>query len=375
MRLGGGPDNAGPPPYFMKIYSYLTILCFIVLSLIPPADFIIINPPHPYWLWMVLIAGFFGFFTLFINTQWPVKVIAVLGFFSCFFSAAPYLSFTSYVSLVACCYFYIVCSQVEDWSLIFKALQAVLLLQLLIVTMQFFNKDPLINFGVFHVEHYGTVGNRMQMGSLAVIISALLACFNKYFLVVPILFALFCNSTWTFLSAGVGLAVYFFHKSHNISAYILVVVGLVFVLWAIKDGKVIQTLDSNSGRITVWQKSIELANQRPFTGWGIGTYKDLFHPLSQMTSVPWRTAHNFIVQFLFETGYLITGCLLLGLGWLFWLLYKHGLWLLLAGLSMIFFDNLVHFADRMMQAVPLIIVFFAYATFSLKRRTYNASLY
>ena len=90
----------------MKIYSYFAILVFTLLALIPSVDIVIKNPPSHYWPWMIVIAGFLGVFTLFIKTSWPVRVIAIVGFIHCFFSAIPYVSFTSYVSLVACCYFY-----------------------------------------------------------------------------------------------------------------------------------------------------------------------------------------------------------------------------------------------------------------------------
>lgn len=351
----------------MKIYTYLSILIFAGLCLIPPVDVVIQNPQHPYWLWMILIAGFLGFYTLFIKTDWPVKFIAVAGFIHCFFSVSPYMSFTSYVTLVACCYFYICACKIEDWNVIYNALKAIVFLQIVLMVMQFLNKDVLLNFGLFHVEHYGTIGHRMQMGSLAVILSCLLIPFNKYFILFPIGTAIFCNSTWTFICAGIAVAVYFYEKSHVLFVIVLISFGILFAGWAIRDHKIMENMDSNSGRVAIWKKSFELANQRPLTGWGIGTFKNVFFPLSKLTCFQWRTAHNFIAEMVFEVGYPLTICLLFTLGSLAMTLFLKDQWLLLASLSMMFCDALIHFPDRSMNCLPLMIVFFALTKFTMRR--------
>lgn len=351
----------------MKIYSYVAIICFVCLSLIPPVDFVIQNPQNEYWLWMVLIAGFAGIFTIFIETNWLVRAVAIGGLFNCFFSAVPFVSFTSYVSLVACCYFFILCTKIEDWDIVMKAGQTVVLLNLFIMTMQFFDKDPLLNFGLFHVEHFGTIGQHMQASSFYIVISSLLLTFSKFNILLPFVVSLFCHSCWSFLSAGVGVAVYSLQRNLKFMSIILLSFCFIFAAWAVKDGKILENLDSKTGRFAVWERSIELANEKPLTGWGIGTYKDLFSPLSGFTCTPWRTAHNFFVQLLFEVGYPMTICLLFALAWLLVTLYKANLWLILAGASMIVSDSFVHFPDRMIQTVPIIVLFLAYCQFNLRR--------
>lgn len=351
----------------MKIYSYLALFIFVGLSLIPPINFIISNPPLEYWLWLVLIAGFLGFFTLFLRIHWVVKVIAIASFVNCFFSVIPYLSFSSYISVIACCYFYILCTKVIDWSIIFKALQTVVFLNVFLIGMQYLHHDPLLNFGVFHMEQYGILGQHMQMASFLVVTSSLLLTFSKFNILIPIVLSIFCHSSWAFITAGAGIVIYIFHKNVQMAGSFLLIVLLLFGVWIVKDRKVGENLDSNSGRVEVWKRSIELSAQRPLTGWGIGTYKDLFHPLSKMNCTPWRNAHNFIIQLVFEIGYPLTICLLFGLGWLLYALFKAGLWLLLSGLSMIVIDALIHFPDRMIQCVPLIILFVAYCQFNLRR--------
>lgn len=351
----------------MKIYSYLAILIFSLLSIIPPINFIIQNPPLEYWLWMVLIAGFFGVLTIFLKTNLTLKLIAVGSFITCFFSAVPYLSFTAYVNIIACCYFYILCTKIKDWDIISKALQSVLLLNIIMLFMQFIGHDPLLNFGVFQMEHYGILGQHMQMSSFIVILSSILIMFNKWFIITPFIVSILCHSSWSFICAGLGVVVYAFHIDIQKSAIVFVLICTVFLGWAIKDHKILENVDSKTGRMAIWQRSIELSNQRPLQGWGLGTYKDLFPPLSRLTCTPWRTAHNFIIQLVFEVGYPLTGCLLFGLGCLLWALFKAELWFPLSGLVMILSDGLAHFPDRCIQMVPLMILFLAYCNFSLIR--------
>ncbi len=349
----------------MKPYTITSFVLLVLLSLVPPIEFVLKNPEHPTWLWMIAIAAFFGMYTLFIKTDIFVKIIAIAGFLNCFFSVSPYISFTSYCSLILCCYFYICCTRIEDWSLVFKAAQSILLLNTLLLVLEFFHKDTLMDWGQNYINNYGILGHHMQMGSFAVIISALLLSFSKINIIFPLAVAVFCNSSWSFISAGIGVFVYFSTRDKKFAIYILVLIAILFGLYNIKSHKIQENLNHTSGRIEVWEKSFELGNKRPLTGWGIGTYKEVFFPLSRMTCVPWKTAHNFIAELDFEVGHVFTACLLFGLGWLAFALFQRKLWIVLSGLAMIFCDALVHFPDRMIQTVPIIIIFLAYARYRL----------
>lgn len=346
-----------------NIYLLTTVLIAVCLSLIPPINFIIRNPPNDYWLWMILIAGFFGIVTIFIETNFIVKVIAIGSFINCFFSAIPYVSFTSYVSIVLCCYLYIMASKIKNWDLVFKSFQAVVILDLIIFVMQATYHDPLLNFGYKEVAHFGTLGQHMQMGSFGVIITALLIPFSYWNIAICFIYALFCHSSWTFICGVAGLTIITLQHNKYLSMLIVTLGLILFIVWGCCERKEL----SISGRLPVWKRSIELTNQRPLTGWGVGTYKDLFFPLSRFHTKGWREAHNFIVELSFEVGYVVTGCLLFALGCLIYKLYALEAWSLLAGLIMILMDALVHFPDRMMQTVPMIIIFFAYTRFMLLR--------
>lgn len=310
-----------------------------------------------------MLSGCAGIGTIFIKTEWPVKAIAIVGFVSCFLSSIPYLSFTSYVSMVLCCYLYIMASKIENWGIVFKCLQTVVFLDLLIFLMQAIHHDTLMNFGLKDVVHFGTLSQHMQMGSFGVIITAILINFSKFNIFFGFLCAIFCKSSWSFLCVGLGFICMFFQKDTKLIIGILSVLMTIFFIWGIHEHK----LSTVSGRLDVWKTSMHWSNKKPLIGWGIGTFKDLFHPFSRFNTQQWREAHNFIIQLFFEIGYPATGCVLVGLGSLIWALYCKSLWIPLSGLIMMLTDALVHFPDRMLQTVPLIVIFLSYCTYSLRK--------
>lgn len=353
-----------------KIYPYLALAIICLLALIPPCDWFIKNPYNDKWLWMITISGFLGLMTMFVETNWYVRTIAVVGFFNCFFSCIPYLSFSAYVLLVGCCWFYIVCERIEDWTPIFKALQAVLLLNVLILVMAKFHKDPLLNFGLKEtVEQYGIMGHHMLMGSFAVVVASLLICYNRLNIVFPFLISIVCVSTWSFFCAAVGLFLMILPKMGKYAWCILFVLCLTFLAWSYKESKFATNIGPGSGRAEVWKKSIELSLKKPWMGWGIGSYKDIFPALNVTPEhyLLYRTAHNFVVELLFEVGVPMTLIIVVGLIVLFLKLLLHRLYLNAAGIAMVVSDASVHFPDRVTQCVPIIIALIAYSVFCLRR--------
>lgn len=347
----------------MKINSLITFLIVCFLAVLPPIDFFILNPPNPYWLWMIMIAGFLGIFICFMETDLMVKCIAVIGFLNCFGSAVPYVSFTSYISLVACCYLYIFSSRITDWSLIFKGLQATVILNLILFSFQYLNHDSLMNFGLFHVEQFGVIGQHMQEGSWGIVVSALLLTFSKFNFIAAFLISLMSQSVWSFVAAGVGMVTYIYSFHKYFAGLLMISLLLIGVCWGIHSGKFTENMDSKSGRVAVYERTFQLAWEHPWRGWGIGTYKIVFPALSKLKCIPYKTAHNFIAQIVFECGYLFTGCLLFAMGCLLVRLWRDDQWLLLSGSLMIITDGLAHFPDRMIQTVPMIVIFLAYIRF------------
>ncbi len=317
------------------------------------------------WFLLILLSAFLGMYILFFNTSYIVKTIPIFAFINCFFSCAPYISFNAYCSTVACCYFYILCSRIENWQPIFRALRIILFLNLLLMVMQFIGKDSFLNFGLKQITCFGVIGQHMQMGSFSIVLAMMLLPLGILYILFPFLVSVFCISIWTALSAGLGLCVYLFSKNKKIALISLFIIVSMFLYSSNFYGKFKANFDKKTGRITVWKNTIKLANERPWLGYGIGTYKAVFPALSKMQTIPWKTAHNFWLQLLFEIGYPATIVVFLSMILLFLLLWRAKEILCLAGLTMLNVDWLVHFPDRMLQAVLIMILFLAFCKHKL----------
>lgn len=378
MRAREGAVTA-PSLYPMKkLAPYAVLVILAGLALIPPIDWFIKNPYNDKWLWMITVSGFLGFLTLMVKTSWYVRIIAMVGFLNCFFSVIPYLSFTAYVVLIGCCWFYILCEQVEDWTIVFKAVQAVVLLNVFFMIMQSIHQDPLLNFGTGKsIEQYGIIGHHMLMGSFSVVASAFLLSFNPWNIIFPFMVSIICTSTWSFFCATVGLFLILYtklakHSSHLYLAFVCLFAA--FLLWSYHEGKFFANLESKSGRGYVWSKTFDLSTGKPWLGWGIGSYKDVFPALAVQPEhfLQYRNAHNFILQLCFEVGFVLTAIIVIGLIYFIWEVLTHGLYAQAAGLIMVFLDGMVHFPDRVTQCVPIIIALIAYSAHCIKGRYKHA---
>lgn len=359
----------------MKPYTILSLIGIVFISLIPPIDLFLKNPPTDKWFWMVLIAGFLGVLTLFLRTNWFVRIIAVGGFINCFFSCGAYLSFTTYILLVMSCYFYIICSRIEDWELIFNALKSILILNIVMLFMQITGHDNLLNFGTPALTYHNTddtrigiIGQHMQMSSFSVILSSLLMTVSPWVIIFPIIVSILCHSFWGILSSVVGGLLYLGFRNRTLALRLGLVFFILLFGYAIKNDKISQAT-AVSGRLPVWSKTIHFSNQHPFVGWGIGTYKNIFPQISHTGAIPYAQAHNCWLEFAFEIGYL---------GLLFYLalflstafrLFGVGAISLFSGLAMIACDMIGHFPTRQIQCIPLIILFFAYCDSCIRRHS------
>lgn len=314
----------------MKIHSYIVAVLIAFFALIPPIIIIIPNPSFNIWVMMVVISGFLGFLTLFLNTNIFIKILSIGGFINCFFSCVPHECFTSYVSLLVCCYFYILCSKVKNWNLIYKTVLCIVIYNLFFMTMQFFGKDSLLNFsmGKNIVEH-GILGSRMELES---------------FLLICLVLLLAIKGSWKIM-ALMGLS-------------------LIIMLCIYKDSPVPILHNPLNSRIPVWLATIKLSNQHPFMGWGIGSYKFMFFPLSGLHTFPWKQAHNDFLQILFETGYTGLAVMLSIVGVLIYKLRKNIT--LLIGLGLICVDMSIHFPFRVGNTVLILICFLAYCETKIK---------
>lgn len=312
------------------------------------------------------MAGFFGVLILFLKTNLFIKIISISVFINCFLSKAFFVSFTQYIVFVACLYFYILCTKIKDFSPVFKMLQALMILHLILFFMQIIGKDPLLNF---HGRTcYGVVGQNMQSASFMVILSAALIPCSRWFLIIPFFASALCHSAGAFLSGVFGLVTRISKKHAKAWTTILIIISTIFALMFYQ--KIILYLTSDNGRLHVWFRSLQITFEHPFAGWGIGTYKIIFPAMCgfKYEILPWMNAHNCWVQLFFECGIFI---FLLVAGYAFGLISKL-VYLVrrkifrvkaqscLMGLAMIGSNMIWHFPTREIQTVLIIIFFLAY---------------
>ena len=354
-----------------KITPYIVSAFLAILATIPSIDFAV-DIPLRWWPWMATIAGFLAVLTIFIKTNHFVRFVALAGYLNCFFSAAPFYSFTAYFSLIAACYFYMLCESIRDWKPIFKTLEALIFLNVLFITLQFFHKDTLLSFGETNNLYAGIIGNKMQTASMLVILTAFLISYKRIYILVPMALSFYCGSLWALLTCGIGWAIFVYRKAKKQALVILSILLVVFCGLGIYKGKFSNNL-KDIGRIGTWTRTIDLANQRAVTGWGIGTFKYIYEPLNKVKSWEiWKTAHNSFVQIYFEGGFYF---FLFTVGTFIFLAYNlinNNLISCFVGLCMLGLDSLVHFPERMLQAVFIIVAFFAFCSFKIMEKT-NAS--
>ena len=337
-----------------RLLPYLALIPIIALSLIPPSSMGIEAPGPTATIWLILIAAFFGFYTLFLKVNAFVKIACIGGFISCFFSSSPYYSFISYISLVAVCYFYILCTKIKDWTPIFKALQAVMFLNIALLIMQLSGNDKLLNFGLDTINCFGTIGACNQIGGLVNATTALLISFNPFNFIIPLATGIVTKAMGTFLAGVAGILVWLFFINRKLILSIGIVLIIIFAINATAQ----HDFDNGSGRIPVWKKTIELANRHPITGWGMGSYKYVMNAFMPN----WRMAHNSALQVLFEFGYPGLIFIMALFGTLIYKLIQGEGYMCLSGLAMLITDSMVHFPDRQIQVVLIVVLFLAYCT-------------
>lgn len=347
--------------------AYLIASIIAFCALIPPIEFRI-PAPHPYWPLFMTCASFAGLYLVFLPINRFVKFVAVVSFFNALMSSVPYVSFNAYALVILCCYFYVACTKIKNWTPIITALKVLFLLNCILLICQLFRQDQLLNFGTDKTVCFGVVGHKMQMSSFITVLSAIMVPVTPWFLLGGLAVSMYCTSVWGIFCCGLGMLIY--SRLINKRLFNFFVVGLItlFVVLGFALGKFDANAQSKYGRSAVWYHSLRLASERPLMGWGIGSYKVVFHPLSQMQNIPYRQAHNCWIQFVFELGYPAALWILICFAYFMCRLYEttrrkmHRLmsYKLFIAALIIAVDMMVHFPTRMIQCVPLIICFLAY---------------
>lgn len=271
------------------------------------------------------------------------------------------MSFTMYWSLIACAYYYVLCKQIEDFTSVKKAIQAIFFFIALLVIMQFFKLDTLLNFNTKTLQVIGTIGNPMISSSFMCILAPFLILTPLNWLPLFIM-AFMTLSSGGVLSITTGFGVYSWFRFKRLRIVIIILAIIIPVILAYKTSKFIPAV-IRAGRLPVYIDTIKLSLKHP-QGYGIGTYKVLFPVLcnekikfEQHNGARWLETHNDWLQILFETGF--PGFVLF-FGWIISILKQVKDPMKLAGLVILCVNMGIHFPTRMCMSVLIILMFLAY---------------
>jgi O-antigen ligase len=236
---------------------------------------------------------------------------------------------TSFIGVIACAYFYLLCLKIEDWKWVFRTLYCILFVEVFLLIMQITHRDTLLNFGRPDVIGcFGSIGNPMQLKGLIIILTVLIIQnFKKLEKYLTVIYSLII-----FL----GLVYWVDHKCWDNFLY---------------------------ARGSVWMDTIKMSFhatwKRCLIGNGLGTFKALFPVYGKGRYVlegTWMNTHNTYIQFLFEAGFIGFGLLI---GYTISLLKKcKGL--LLLGAILVAYTLMFQYPDREAAIVPLLILFISF---------------
>lgn len=362
----------------MRKHLIATLLCIplVILALTPPWTFKLDCTLNSlFWLYMVFISGFLSilFFNFKVNVF--LKMFLLWCFIGCFVSKAPYLCFTMYWSLTICAYYYLGCRSIKDFSPVKKVVQALFLFLVLLIIMQNFGLDTLLNFNHKDTIILGTIGNKQILATYVCVLAPFLISNPLNWI---LLFIIVCitKSAGGILAILTGLGYYAWRK-YRLGKYILicfVMIG-IFTTWRLGKFDVFMTY----GRFPVWKKTIELTLKHP-QGYGVGCNKLLFPVLcgdilptrgadeavweydnTYGKGLAWRRTHNTFLQILFETG--IPGFLFF-MGWIGSIVWGARKDIIKStGLVILLTIMFPHFPVRLTQAVLILLMYCAYCEY------------
>jgi len=342
-----------------KIFAFLICLPVLFMSAIPRMDFSVpIMANSNLWFWLVVLSGILGFLFIFTQARLSLKLLLIYLYINCFMSKAPYLSFTSYIAVVACFYYYVLCLKLKDRTWVFRVCQSIFFVNILLLVMQLLGYDKLMNFGQDSITYFGVIGNPMQLVSFLIILTAILLPYHKLNVFLLGIISVLAVEIIGVLAAFTAL--FFLVRKSFRAKFILSVILLGF-----STGYILLNNTWHNffySRFPVWIDTLTLASDHPYFGWGIGVYQKVFPALStgmyNLEGV-WVAAHNIFLHLYAEIGSIGLFFFLLFIVVLFHDLIMRKKHLFICGMVMIFLNVSVYFPDRRIQCVPLLILFLA----------------
>lgn len=195
----------------------------------------------------------------------------------------------------------------------------------------------------------------MRVATVFAVMAPFLILKNKKYLI-PLAGVAFLSFSMGFIIAlASGTLAYLFLRfpRHRRMVCLLAVLFLELILWA----NFIKTKDIFCLHVRglTWLQTFKDGLQYPFTGWGMGTYKIIFHTVHGNNF--WQ-AHNDWLQMVYEVGYIAIIPILAYVIYLLKITKKNPL--LSSGLIVLGVIMFFHFPMRMFQTPLVMIAWLAY---------------
>jgi len=356
-----------------KYLSYIALIPLLFLALTPPWMVRLDCTLNSFfWIYMVFTSGFLMLLFFYFKVNLCVKLFLLWAYIGCFLSAAPYLCFTMFWSLIAAAYYYLLCKQITDFEPVKKAIQTLFFFVTLLIITQSLGYDTLLNFNLKDPIILGTIGNTQILASYVCVIAPFLI-FTPLNWIALILIMFVAKSAGGMIAILIGLGYYLWRK-YRWGKYVAIILLMAALLFTWKLGKF--DVFTTSGRFPVWKKTIELTVKKP-VGYGMATSRLIFpvlcgdieptHGASMEKweyentvgqGLAWRRTHNDFLQIMFEYGF--PGFFLFA-GWVMYLVWKARKNIMKStGLVILGMIMLPHFPSRMCQAVLILLMFVAF---------------
>ena len=291
---------------------------------------------------LITEAGVFFLFAVFIyfyiNKWWGLFLTLTLV--STIF---PFFGKWSYMArgavLVGCIWYVLLVAFVKNPKYLLDALCVIALINVLFANLQYCGFDPykLATFGLMDSSSGHPTGLMANKNLLSALLAfSLPAFFRKQWVwFAPVVFfgLIIASSTGGVAAVFVMTLVYFFLKDRKdalrrnywkIGALIVwfcfftIHIDPPLAIETVKSSDVVEerqptevtVTNSLTHRTKTWMKGIELYNQRPLMGYGIGHWKLVFKKMSKPGESVMVQAHNEFIQGLFEMGILFPVILL-----------------------------------------------------------------
>lgn len=271
------------------------------------------------WVYAVIFIGLLISYFWFCDINLTVKLFSSYVYLTCFFSAAPYISFNAMLLLVPAFYMYLLVKKLVDKDIIINWIVALFWFEVAIGILQFFGRDVLMNFNRPQSIFLGTIMQHMRYGSLFAILTPFLLLKSRWYIIPLIVCAFLTYSSSFALALFAGIFVYICLTKIKYKVLVLSAIIILSVGHSFYNHGSFQTATS-IGRIPVWKRIVWTgagahfsaskisAIESPidstihiFKGRGLNHFTYLY-PVMVEDANPFAQCHNDWLQIWWELG-------------------------------------------------------------------------